>query len=237
VSVEMEQRVESSAWTRRRLGLAAAGITTALLGLPWRDEATAKKKKQKRRQKAKYKTVTRTFANTNQIAIPGVGTQGPAYRFPSIINVRGFDQGKITDVNLTLHGIKHGFFSDVDVLLVAPDGRNALVISDIGDDSAQPIGDLTFTLDDEAGSPLPLLLVSGTFQPTNNTDVSGSDAFPAPSPAPSGNVALATFNGSNPNGQWELFVNDDFSGDTGAILGGWELEITAKVKHKKKKRR
>ena len=71
--------------------------------------------------------------------------------------------------------------------------------------------DITITLDDEAAAPIPFFgpLVSGTFMPTNGT-AGGADNFPAPAPTPlSLNSSLSVFNGTNPNGQWKLFVLDD----------------------------
>ena len=65
-------------------------------------------------------------------------------------------------------------------------------------------------------------LASGTYKPTN---IDTSDTFPAPAPAPSAATTLATFNGSDPNGTWSLFVVDDAGGDTGSMAGGWCLEL------------
>ncbi|MGH2614336.1 MAG: hypothetical protein ACRDJC_03785 [Thermomicrobiales bacterium] len=181
--------------------------------------------------KKKAKTVTKTFANDDAIAVPGTGSVGPGDPYPTPIQVRGFKKGKIKDVNLTLNDFSHEFPDDVDILLVAPNGRDALVMSDVG--SQFEVSDITLELDDEAGSPLPIgsMLSGGTFQPTN--DMAG-DTFPDPAPAPSGNVPLSVFDGTRPNGTWQLFVNDDFGGSDGSVGGGWSLEIKAKVKKKKK---
>ena len=45
---------------------------------------------------------------------------------------------------------------------------------------------------------------------------------------------MSGFDGSNPNGTWRLFVQDQ-NGEAylGAFMGGWELEIMAKVKVRK----
>lgn len=180
----------------------------------------------------KFKTITRTFSSNGQISIPGAGTSGPANPYPSTIKVdefKKFKQAKITDVNLVLRGFNHELPENVDVML-ALGNRQAIVMGDAGDGTDAVNIDLT--LDDQAAADLPegADLVGGAFRPANLT---GADPFPAPAPAPDGNVALSTFNGAAPDGQWQLFVHDDFNGSTGSISGGWQLEITAKVKNDK----
>ena len=182
------------------------------------------------------KTITRTFANGGAIAIPGNGSasSGPAGPYPSAIQVSGFKKARIRDVNLTLRGFTHEFPRDVDFFLVAPNGRNAVVMSDAGLNGAGPsdVAVLTLRLDDEAADPLPLnaLLTSGSFQPNDDTD---SRFFPDPAPEPSANTALSTFDGITPNGRWQLFVVDNGAGDTGSVTDGWSLQITAKSKKKR----
>lgn len=51
----------------------------------------------------------------------------------------------------------------------------------------------------------------------------------APAPLPTGNTALSTFDGLDPNGDWRLFVVDEVFSADGAVSGGWELTITAEV--------
>jgi hypothetical protein len=182
----------------------------------------------------KFKTITRTFASDGQIDIPAAGTAGPANPYPVTIDVDAFEKFekvKITDVNLTLKGLQHERTENIDVMLVHKD-RRALVMADPG--NGTDVSDLTITLDDEAGADLPdgAVLTSGVFRPGNQ---SGGDDFAAPAPAPNGNVALSTFDGADPDGQWRLFVHDDAGFDTGRITGGWELAITAKVKIDKDK--
>lgn len=174
----------------------------------------------------RFKTVTRTF-NGAAIAIPEEGAADP---YPAAIDVAGFRKGKIQDVDLRLNDFSHTIASDVDILLVSPGGRSAIVLSDVA--KGQTASNVDLTLDDQAAQALPREdeLTDGAFQPLN---VDEGDEFPAPAPATSENVALSAFNGSNPNGTWRLFVVDDQDGFTGGIAGGWELEITAKVKKKK----
>jgi len=170
------------------------------------------------------RTVTQTFANPNPIAINSFGSAAP---FPSTLRVTGLRGAAVTDVDLVLAGFGHAIPRDVDVLLVAPDGRNAFVLSDVG--RGDPVTGLVLRLDDEAAAPLPTAtpLTSGTFRPANHDDLGGRDVFDNPAPVPSGNVALAIFDGMDPDGEWRLFIRDDSAAGGGQLAGGWELRITA----------
>jgi hypothetical protein len=188
----------------------------------------------------KHKTVTKTFSSNGQIDIPDAGSEGSSDPYPSIIEVDAFEKykkAKIKDVNVTLRGFSHTFPDNVDVMLTRGN-RRATVMSDVG--SSTDANGLQITLDDQAGGNLPIngALASGTFQPTNDTGTgeanAADDPFSAPAPTPNGNSALSTFKGAKPDGEWRLFVVDDFNNDTGAFANGWKLEITAKVKKDKK---
>lgn len=170
------------------------------------------------------KNVTRSFSSSGQIAIPGEGVATP---YPSALQVGGIKKGKIKDINVTLRDFSHNRPDHVDILLLAPNGSNTLIMSDVGGtDSAD---NLTIILDDQALAALPLTsqMTSGTFRPTSDGPI---DTLPAPAPVSTQAVALSVFNGAKPNGQWQLFVRDDTNGQNGEITGGWSLEITAKVK-------
>jgi hypothetical protein len=131
-----------------------------------------------------------------------------------------------------LKGVEHQQATNVDVMLVHG-GRSALVMADAG--NSTDVSGLTIVLDDEAVADLPdgVALTSGTFRPGNQD---GADDFAAPAPAPNGNVALSTFDGANPDGEWRLFIHDDAGANTGRLSNGWTLEITAKAKLDKKKK-
>lgn len=189
----------------------------------------------------KAKTIARTFANAGEIVISAEQPleSGPAVPYPASITVSGLKKAKIVDVNLTLLGYSHEFTPDVDVLLAAPGGRTATVMSDIGIFAiASPAVNITLTLDDEAPTPLPIDAppTTGTFRPRDAFGDSDTLLdFPAPAPPPSGSEALSTFDGIDPNGEWQLFVLDDTGSDQGAMAGGWSLTIAAKVKNTKKR--
>jgi subtilisin-like proprotein convertase family protein len=158
------------------------------------------------------------FSNAGAITIPAVGSQGPANPFPSNIAVSGLTGAAIDHMTVTLTNISHTFPADIDVILVGPTGASATLISDVGGGTAAT--NVTLTLDDAAAAALPDSggIVSGTFKPTNFNGEDGPDSFPP--------ASLSVFSGTNPNGVWSLYVNDDSAGDTGSIAGGWSLDIS-----------
>jgi hypothetical protein len=122
--------------------LLATSATPAFAGRPSHGHQAGRHEHQhelsvtkKHHGKSKIRTITKSFSNGGAIAIPAEDAKngfGPADPYPSSIDVSGFKPGTITDLNLTLHGFSHTFPEDVDVLLVAPDGRNAVVMGDVG---------------------------------------------------------------------------------------------------------
>jgi subtilisin-like proprotein convertase family protein len=162
--------------------------------------------------------LTCELSQTAPIQIPDVG---PATPYPSTINVTGFGTS-ITDVDVRLNGITHTEPDDLDLLLVGPTGETARIMSDVG--GTTDVTGVNLTLDDQAPTSVDntAALVSGTFRPTNS---GAGDAFASPAPAPSGNVYLSAFNGTDPNGTWSLYVVDDLATDLGEIAGGWSLVI------------
>jgi subtilisin-like proprotein convertase family protein len=177
----------------------------------------------------RYEVVTKSFSNTAAIQIPDVS---PATPYPSQIEVDGLRRSRIRDVNLTLHNLSHGRPDDLDVLVVGPQGHNAIVMSDSGGDVRA--NNITLKLNDEAANPLPPRagLTDDPFQayqPTNN-GLYSNDVFPDPAPAPSGASLLSVFDGTRPNGTWKLFIVDDKAEEVGEFAGGWTLEIRARVR-------
>ena len=154
----------------------------------------------------------RVFSNPAPIAIQD---SGPANPYPSNISVAGLS-GNIDNVRVTLNNMSHTFPDDIDIILQAPNGQQMLLMSDTGG-GADLVG-VTLNFSASAGGGLPdnAQIVSGTYLPTN-FNTSSSEAI--------SNTDLAVFNGpaSNANGNWSLYVVDQFLGDVGSIAGGWTL--------------
>jgi hypothetical protein len=158
---------------------------------------------------------TSTFTNSTAISIPGYGAATP---YPSTVAVSGM-ASRVKSVELTLTGFRHDISYDAHVMLVSPSGRNLTVLSRIYSLN----GTYTFTFADGEptllnGSP------SGRYAPT---DADPNDVFPVPAPAQSGARTFAdAFNGTDPNGTWQLYAHDDIGGGGGSI-GSWSLTIDA----------
>jgi extracellular elastinolytic metalloproteinase len=162
-------------------------------------------------------TTGQQFCVTAPITIPSSGAGSP---YPSANTVSGIGTS-VSDVNVLLNGLSHTWPDDIDILLVGPQGQNLKILSDAG--GSTDVVNANVTFDDSAAGLVPDSgpLATGSYRPS---DYEAGDTFPAPAPAPSGATTLATFNGTDPNGTWNLFVVDDAGGDTGSITG-WCLEI------------
>lgn len=163
---------------------------------------------------------------TNTSPIAFVDEAGSSLN-PSVIEVAGFE-GTVGDVNLTLHGLSHEFPDDVDVLLVGPGGEAVGLMNDVG--GGDDVIELEITFDDEASGFLADedLLASGIVVPSFGAEGAGTCCgFQglAPAPPPPYESALSVFDGTDPNGEWSLYVYDDAAGDTGTLSGGWSLRI------------
>ncbi|HAZ43403.1 MAG TPA: hypothetical protein DCZ55_02685, partial [Cyanobacteria bacterium UBA11371] len=158
-------------------------------------------------------------SRSQPISIPDFGGTSP---YPAPITVSGVT-GNITNLTVTLNNVSHTFPDDIDILLVGPGGQNVLLMSDAGGNA--DLNNVTLTFDDSAAAFLPnsSQITAGTYKPT---DFETGDTFNAPAPAGPYGTALSAFNGSDPNGTWNLYVVDDFGGDSGSIAGGWSLNLT-----------
>ena len=158
------------------------------------------------------------FTNPNSITIPWSGSASP---YPSTINVSGVS-GNIANIQVSLSGLSHTWPDDVDMFLRGPGGQKVMLMSDAGGSAG--LNNVNLTFRDSASGTLPdwSQITSGTYRPT---DYQVGDTFPTPAPAGPYGTALSAFNGTNPNGAWQLFVQDDAGLDSGSIAGGWSLTI------------
>ena len=160
------------------------------------------------------------FINSNYIGLHDV--HAPSSLSGSVINVTGMT-GTISNLKVTLNRINHVSAADIDVLLVSPNGKSIILMSDINGAATAD----TVTFDDAAASPI-TSISDGTFRPNDLSDT-GTDAFFGAAPARPYHPAfegLSRFNSFSPNGEWRLFVVDDAQGAAGSIEGGWSLDIT-----------
>jgi large repetitive protein len=207
---------------RMAVAMAVAVALATLVALLWTALAA---------EAASPKATTKTFSNGNQIRIPADrisgGTGGKADPYPSTISVSGFK--RVTDLNVTIRSVTHTNPDDLDVLLVGPTGRSAIVWSDAG--GANAITNTTLTLDDEAQTFLPDSgqINAQKYMPSNYEV--GVDTWPGVTQ--NDNRPLSAFDGTNPTGEWKLYVFDDTqqpdTGDrngAGVFNSGWSLEIT-----------
>lgn len=165
---------------------------------------------------------SQTFSKLTPITIPDVGAATP---YPSVIPVAGM-VGTIKDIVVRLNGIRQTYLGDVDVLLVGPDGKKAMIFSDVGSDSKPT--NLNVALTDGAANSIgngPIQ--AGTYKPTDLSPNEERDILPSPAPQRPYTSSLSQFYGTNPNGDWMLYVQDDGAGDLGSIAQGWSITITS----------
>jgi uncharacterized repeat protein (TIGR01451 family)/uncharacterized delta-60 repeat protein len=150
-----------------------------------------------------------------------INDHGTASPYPSTVLVNGVS-GIPTRFTVTLDGFSHTSPSDVDMLLVAPDGEKSVILSDVG--GTVPATDLVITLSDAAATVLPAGggLTSGVFRPVNYVN---NDAFDPPAPAGPYPRSDLQFTMQDPNGTWSLYILDDTTGDSGVLQNGWKLNI------------
>lgn len=159
---------------------------------------------------------------------------GTPAAYPSTIAVSGV-VGSITSITVTLNSISHNFPQDLDILLVGPTGARSILMSDAVDTQQMNLRTFTFSQAAPIAIPADGGALSGTYRPANYagaTDIEpgGVDNFPPPGPGSMSYTAdLNVFNGTNPNGTWNLFVVDDENLDTGSITQGWSITINAQA--------
>jgi len=152
-------------------------------------------------------------------------TTGGSDPYPAGVTVTGAP-GTVTDVDVLLNGYSDSLPASVDLLLVGPTGRQAVVMSDAG--GTLPIVDADLVVDDEAAIAMPATtMTSGRYRPTDLDTDPAPDVYPAPAPDATGaGTLLSVFDGTDPNGVWQLYAVDDVSGHSGVLSRGWSLRLT-----------
>jgi hypothetical protein len=144
-------------------------------------------------------TVNSAFESTGGITVRDNTTSTP---YPSIIRV-GNRVGQVSKVRVVIEGFSHQFPEDIDMVLVGPNGKSALLMADVGGNV--PVSGKRLMFDSDSANSLVgvIGIQSGTYQPSNN----GAASFPAPGPnsnISSGPTALNdAFIGADPNGEWK----------------------------------
>ncbi len=165
------------------------------------------------------------IANSTPILVPGLQGQGDAgsgagSANPSVISVSG-RAGVVDDVIVSLMGVSHEFASDMDILLVGPQGQSAVLMSDAAGGDAVAGVNLTFSVSATSVIPRTGGVTSGTWLPTDYAETV-PDKY-GYSGTPNG-TDLGVFDGTDPNGDWMLYTWDDVNGEVG-MIEGWSLAI------------
>jgi len=162
------------------------------------------------------------FTNATSLVIHDAA---PASLYPSRIEVSG-QPGTVATATVTLRGLSHPWPQDVGALLVGPRGQRVLLMANAG--GGQAITDVDLTFDDTAATALNDSdgITSRACKPGFS---STGETFFTPAPAPPYGTALGTFSGTDANGVWSLYMQDDQPGDSGALARGWSLALTLNV--------
>lgn len=172
------------------------------------------------------KALNAQFAGTATVIIDNAVNSGKASPYPNPIDVSKV-AGKVSKVTVSLSKFTHPYPADVDVLLVGPNAKGVLLMSDAG--GGRKLEEAWFNFDDAHAAVMPANptapLASGGWKPSNYDT---SENFPSPAPTkPAGGYPATldeAFKGIDPNGQWQLFILDDAAPDGGDIEE-WVLNI------------
>ena len=171
------------------------------------------------------------FTDATAITVPADGTTtGPADPYPAPLGVFGI--GAVTDVNVRLNNYSHTNPNDVSAVVRAPNGTSYLLMHGAGDGTDTSFNQVTF--DQAAAQAIPDTgaIVTTSYRPAAYEALPSFPApgpltsFVNPGPVSSGTGLLSVFNGSNPNGEWKLFIIDRASPGSGFLPTGWTLDIT-----------
>ena len=168
------------------------------------------------------------FSNLDGITINDATITGPsaANPYPSEVTVSGMGT-QLTGISVTLYNYAHNYSPDIAILLQGPTGQNVMLMAEAGDTGDSVPTFITFT-DSALQTPLSnVSLAEGEYTPVDySTGLTWPDAGPSHTTPTSWTTTLSSFNNTNPNGTWKLFIQDFALGDSGSV-GGWSVNITA----------
>lgn len=153
---------------------------------------------------------------------------------PIVISGMG---GIITKITVRLFSLSHQFPDDMDIILVGPTGHYSLIMSDNGGGGGNALNNITLVFGDSPLYPAlpnnaaigPLNVPGTIWRASEFYEGSGffSDVFTGLTPPPGGYTVadLRAFHGTDPNGTWRLYIQDDHAGQVGTLLNGWGLDI------------
>jgi len=170
-----------------------------------------------------------TGSGTAGVNLIAGGGPSPGTPYPVFANISGLN-GPVNSVSVTLENISDSNADDVDVLLVGPAGQAVMLMSDACAGALPPTN---FTFVDAAPAALPSAgpCPTGSYTPTNYEGTTGEmAASPQPEfspPPPPYADSLAVFNGTDPNGTWWLYAQDDTNQmfQAGSIPA-WRVTVT-----------
>lgn len=165
------------------------------------------------------------------IAVPRIGTQGPASTYPATLNVTSVGGPMHRSwVGVELHAVTHPCPEDLAVLLVHNDTDKYLLMSKAG--GCRPLQGTTIRFTTSGLSALP---DSEPASPPHDGHISilpsNYGAVPVfPSPAPPGpyTPGLPPAN-TLVNGTWRLYVTDTTGTNRGVIAAGWSLNYSTDI--------
>jgi hypothetical protein len=178
-----------------------------------------------------FATISHAEVNRQSIAVPLLGTQGPASSYPSTLTVKSVNgPNHVSPFAVTLYGVTHPCAQELAILLVHQVSQNTplekyLLLSGAG--GCRPFQGTTIQFVnsskmlrlEEAPAPDPNepfgAIVRG--EPENEGT---PPMFPAPAPAGAYTAFPETV---NVNGVWSLYVLDVGGKGRGVIAGGWSL--------------
>ncbi len=172
--------------------------------------------------------ITYEYAGPTIVIPTSPNSVGTADPYPARISVGGNGDHLITNLTVTLTNLTHTNPNDLNILLVKAGSStaNTLLMSDAG--GTADISNVNLTFSDAGSQMLPdeTQISSGTFKPTDYQE--DSDAFPAPAPGGPYSLFLSAFNGQLADGDYDLYILDDASLDTGS-LSRFSITLTTVV--------